>query len=224
MERSDVLLRRLEFEGHIVFYSDVLGLDPSKVFVVSSLTHSSISMCVLFALESTRRLKAAVVVVGIKRTNKPFSKREVDFTVESTINADAAKRSTDIACMKNSISARQRWSKSHAVRTEIISHVLAEVPMKKREEFTNDLRKSKIEKSQLQIQQFEDSINKRLNPFPSSLNDNLLYNISDGQSASHASHTIEIKQMWHLEKIYIVPVIVSSTGLNPKHYMIALRN
>lgn len=74
------------------------------------------------------------------------------------------------------------------LRTEIISHVLAEVRMKKREEFTNDLRKSKIEKCHQQIQQFQDSINNCLNPFSSSLKDNLLYNISNGQSASQEVH------------------------------------
>lgn len=165
--------------GDIDLYKYTLPLITNLFFIFNHQNYARYLTLYHCNLENVEQSHPGLnVVVGIKRTNKPFSKREVDFTVESTINADAAKRSTGIACMKNSISARQRWSKSHALRTEIISQVLTEVLMKKREEFTNDLRKSKVEKSQRQIQQFEDSINNRLNPFSSSLKDNLLYNIS----------------------------------------------
>lgn len=175
--------------GDIDLYKYTLPLIANLFFVFNHQNYARYLTLYHCNLENVEQSHPGLnVVVGIKRTKKPFSKREVDFTVESTINADAAKRSTGIACMKNSISARQRWSKSHALRTEIISHVLAEVLMKKREEVTNDLRKNKIEKSQLQIQQFEDSITNRLNPFSSSLKENLLYNISNGQSASHEVH------------------------------------
>lgn len=189
MVNSYFLFDRSIRTGDIDLYKYTLPLITNLFFVFNHQNYARYLTLYHCNLENVEQSHPGMnVVVGIKRTNKPFSRREVDFTVESTINADAAKRSTGIACMKNSISARQRWSKSHALRTEIISHVLAEVLMKKREEFTNDLRKSKIEKSQLQIQQFEGSINNSLNPFSSSLKDNLLYNISNGQSASHEVH------------------------------------
>lgn len=45
------------------------------------------------------------VNIGIKRTKKTFSKRLVDFTVETTINADAAKHAT---FLRNSLPGCQR--------------------------------------------------------------------------------------------------------------------
>lgn len=81
--------------------------------------------------------------IGVKRTNRPFSKRPVDFTLETTINADAAK------CKKgfsNSIPVRMRWAKSHSVRTEIITHVLTEALLKRNDEVTSDLKEINIKK------------------------------------------------------------------------------
>lgn len=86
------------------------------------------------------------VNIGIKRTKKPFSKREVDCTVETTMNANAAKRMTGVTWLKNSISAHQRWSKSHSIRTQVISHVFAESLLKPRDEITNDLREQNKKK------------------------------------------------------------------------------
>ncbi|GBP40287.1 hypothetical protein EVAR_83977_1 [Eumeta japonica] len=152
-----IAMSQFKVIGDIDLYKYTLPLIANLFFVFSHQNYARYLTLYHCNLENVEQSHPGLnVVVGIKRTNKPFCKREVDFTVESTINADAAKRSPGIACMKNSISARQRWSKSHAQRTGIISHVLAEVLMKKREEFTNDLRKSKIEKSHLRIQQFED--------------------------------------------------------------------
>ncbi|GFU79662.1 uncharacterized protein TNCV_4484941 [Trichonephila clavipes] len=57
---------------------------------------------------------------GIKRTNKPFSRQPIDLTLEQTINADAARTLTGIAHLTNSISARQRWARSHDIRSTIL--------------------------------------------------------------------------------------------------------
>jgi hypothetical protein len=51
---------------------------------------------------------------AIKRTDKPFSRQPINYTLETTTNADAANKLTGISHMTNSISARQRWSKSHS--------------------------------------------------------------------------------------------------------------
>ncbi|GFU94344.1 uncharacterized protein TNCV_4368181 [Trichonephila clavipes] len=58
---------------------------------------------------------------GIKRTNKPFSRQPIDLTLEQTINADAARTLTGITHLTNSISARQRWARSHDIRSTIIT-------------------------------------------------------------------------------------------------------
>lgn len=62
-------------------------------------------------------------IFGIKRTEKPFSRQPVDLTLEQTINADAARKLTEIIHLTDSISARQRWARSHDIRSSIISHV-----------------------------------------------------------------------------------------------------
>lgn len=61
---------------------------------------------------------------GVKRTDKPYSRQPVDLTLEQTINADAANKLSGVSHMTNSISARQRWCKSHTLRSTIISHMM----------------------------------------------------------------------------------------------------
>jgi hypothetical protein len=60
---------------------------------------------------------------AIKRTAKPFSRQPIDYTLETTINADAVNKLTGISHMTNSISARQPWCKSHSIRSTITAHV-----------------------------------------------------------------------------------------------------
>lgn len=57
---------------------------------------------------------------GIRRT-KSFSKQPIDLVLEQIINADEARKLTGIISFTNSISARQRWARSHDVRSTIIS-------------------------------------------------------------------------------------------------------
>lgn len=77
---------------------------------------------------------------GVKRTSKSFSRQPIDLTLEQTINADAANRLTGIIQYTNSISASQRWCKSHSFMSEIISHVLDNTGLKKEEDITDDLK------------------------------------------------------------------------------------
>lgn len=46
--------------------------------------------------------------LGIKRTDKSFSRQPTDLVLEQTINADAGKRLTGVIQFTHSISARQR--------------------------------------------------------------------------------------------------------------------
>nr|XP_014098637.1 uncharacterized protein LOC106623591 [Bactrocera oleae] len=63
---------------------------------------------------------------GMKRTKKPYSKQPIDLTLEQTINADAANKLTEISNITNSISARQRWCRSHTIRSTITIHTMNE--------------------------------------------------------------------------------------------------
>ena len=120
---------------------------------------------------------------GIKRREKSFSRQPVDLTLEQTINADAANRLTGIVHTTNSLSARQRWCKSHSIRSSIISHTMDRVGLRKRQDVTADLEKSRISMKCSQIQKFTANIQQNVNPFAVDLDSNFLYNISTGQAA-----------------------------------------
>lgn len=121
---------------------------------------------------------------GIRRTSKPFSRIPVDLTLEQTINGDAARRHTGIVNLTNSISARQRWAKNHGARTRIISHVLTRAGLDRNyHDIAADLHPDRMKKH-IQIEAFSNSVLQTINPFSSSIDKDLLFNISTGQAAS----------------------------------------
>ncbi|CAG9812927.1 unnamed protein product [Phaedon cochleariae] len=99
--------------------------------------------------------------LGIKRTNKNFSRQGADLVVEQTINADAGRTLTGITHFTNSIKARMRWTVDFALRSE----------------------EDRIRKSRMQMANFINGLNLRMNPFDESLKEELLYNISTGEAA-----------------------------------------
>lgn len=121
---------------------------------------------------------------GIKRTSKNFSRQPIDLTLEQTINADASKRLTGVIHFTNSISARQRWAKSHSLRSTIISHVLENISLKSRQDISNELEKSKIEKASSAVQKCVVIIKNYINPFDQTIDPNVLFNILTGKVAS----------------------------------------
>lgn len=122
---------------------------------------------------------------AVKRTGKPFSKIPVDLTLEQTINADAARRLTGVTHFTNSISARQRWSRSHSIRSKIISHVLNETGLKKAQDVSSDLEKHQINKETIQLNRFISVLKNNMNPFDCiEMDHDLLYNIATGRSTT----------------------------------------
>ncbi|CAG5085062.1 Protein of unknown function [Cotesia congregata] len=122
--------------------------------------------------------------LGIQRTDKSFSRHPIDLTLEQTINAEAVKRLVGIINFTNSISARQRWCKSHEIRSSVISHTYEVTGLQKRQDVTNDLEKHNIKRDTKLLKNFISSFSKFMNPFDSSLDKNFLHNISNGKSAS----------------------------------------
>ena len=90
---------------------------------------------------------------AMKQTNKPFSRSPIDLTLEQTINADVACQRRGIIALTNSISARQRWAQSHSLRTSIISYLFESVDISKREDTSDDHKRSKIKKNSEDVQQ-----------------------------------------------------------------------
>ena len=121
---------------------------------------------------------------SIKRTTKSFSAQPIDLTLEQTINTDAASQKTGIGALTNSISARQRWTESHFIRTEIISHVLEDLSMTKKEDVTQDLKPTRIRHNNTDLHTIKTAIEETMNPFSDTLDKDTLYNIGTGKSAS----------------------------------------
>lgn len=57
--------------------------------------------------------------LGIRRTTKPFSRIPVDFTLEQSVNADAASKASGIINLTDSFFARQKWVITHALQTSM---------------------------------------------------------------------------------------------------------
>lgn len=121
---------------------------------------------------------------GIKRTEKSFSRQPIDLALEQTINDDAGRRLTGVVHFTNSISARQRWARSHDIRSTIISNLLEELGFDKRDDIAGELQPHIIQKNCQQLQTFIDSFDRYINPFSPELSHDKLYNIATGKAAS----------------------------------------
>lgn len=121
--------------------------------------------------------------LGIKRTNKCFSRQPIDLTLEQTINADAGRRLTGVIHFTNSISARQRWAKSHDIRTSVISHTMNVTKLSGSNDITADLEFHAIKKNAEQLEMFISTFEKFFNPFDTELDPNFLFNIASGRAA-----------------------------------------
>ena len=76
---------------------------------------------------------------GVRRSGKSFSRSPIDLTLEQTINADAASEKTGISQFTNSISAMQRWAKSHSVSMTILSSLLEDLGLTIKEDVSREL-------------------------------------------------------------------------------------
>lgn len=124
---------------------------------------------------------------GIKRTEKPFSRQPIDFTLEQTINLDATRRLIGISHFTNSISARQRWARNHRIRSIIISHVYEETGLQKSQDVAGDLESSKMKKHEAGLEKLISTIEQNLNPFSKEIEKDLLFNIVPGKSANEST-------------------------------------
>lgn len=84
----------------------------------------------------------------------------------------------------NSISARQRWARSHDLRATIISYVYEQLDLQKEQDVTADLNTHNITNSSTQLQNFIKSFQQFINPFDVNVPKNRLINIASGKAAS----------------------------------------
>ena len=82
--------------------------------------------------------------------------------LEQTVNADAASQRTGIASMTNSISAYQRWAKFPVLRTIVISYLYEDLNLTKKEDITESLEASNINKDNLAVKEIKSMIENSL--------------------------------------------------------------
>lgn len=117
--------------------------------------------------------------LSVRRTAKNFCRTPIDLTLEQTINAN---KLTGISAFTNSISARQKWSETHPVRTASITKFREFLNLTKLSDSTENEYKSK--KFRAQIIQFTEEVKDNTNPFSENLNATKLFNLSTGKAAS----------------------------------------
>ena len=114
---------------------------------------------------------------AIKRTQKDFLALPINLTLEQTINANVTGQKTGITSLSNSIGARQRWARSHFLRTKIISYVFDKVGMSKKEDVAQDLRPNQMQKNNKHSQNIIETLPENVNPFSENIDKESLFNI-----------------------------------------------
>ena len=129
---------------------------------------------------------------SIKRTTKIFSGSPFDFTLEQTINADAASQGTGITSMTNSISACQRWTEPHLLRATMISYLNEDLNITKREDITETLKASNANKDNLAVKEIKPITETSFNSFKKDADPYRLVDICTGKSCKKARKVLKI--------------------------------
>ena len=99
------------------------------------------------------------------------------------INADAASQRFGISSITNSISARQRWAKSHLLRTTIISSLLDTLNLKRKDDILQYMKYSTMVKDNTLLFKVIGLIREAISPFTQNKGSPLV-NIATGKVAS----------------------------------------
>lgn len=130
-------------------------------------------------LEEFRR-----VAFGVKTSNRNFSRCSVDYKVETTINADAANSSTGIWHFTTLVSARQRWALSHSVRATIISKLLENIGISRRDDTMYELGKARMETDRITVMKIVETFKQNVNPFDTQIEKDQHFHVTTGKAAS----------------------------------------
>lgn len=151
---------------------------------------------------------------GVKRTKKNLARAPVDLTLEQTINADAGNTLTGVSHFTNSISARQRWALSHSIRTKVISKVLDDIHLSKKDDTSHSLQSSRIEKDRKALTAIIETIKKNVNPFDKNIDNSELFNISNGKAVSFnvADFLLNVDSLGHEQKVNFIDECAKTPG------------
>ena len=84
--------------------------------------------------------------------------------------------------MINSIPARQHWAEAHFLRATVISYLYEDLNLTKKEDITESLKASNINKDNLAVKEIKSMIENSLNPFKKDADPDHLFNICTAKS------------------------------------------
>ena len=130
---------------------------------------------------------------GIRRSGKNFSRLPIDLTLEQTVNADAASQKTGINSFTNSISARQRWARSHSISVKVLSSLIDDLDLSPTEDVSCELKQSRITRNASDMKRIIAMFNQSMNPFSPEQDQECLFNIGSGKAASNKIKGVSIE-------------------------------
>ncbi len=122
--------------------------------------------------------------LSIKCTTKPFNRCAVDITLEFTINADAASRSTRITTFTQSEEARHCMMVTQSALSVITGELFDMADLKKNEDSSQELSKHLIKKDNEDLYKVKNHMEGTLNPFDGRSQDTNLYCLTTEKAAS----------------------------------------
>lgn len=142
-------------------------------------------------------------VLSVRITGKSFARTPVDITLQQTVNAYAASRSTGIASFGQSDPARRRWMITRSVCSAKVGHLLKVSGMKAADDISKSLKPYRITKDNEDLQKLIDGIENTMNPFSIEPDENL-YCIATGVKVADDIKVdllsfIDKGRMWHDE-------------------------
>ncbi|GBP33294.1 hypothetical protein EVAR_30882_1 [Eumeta japonica] len=121
----------------------------------------------------------AVVLATMQQCMKALQELNQEY-MQVTYDLAIAK----IALQIQATEARERWARSHDIRSSIITHVLEDLGITKKQDISAELQPHNIKKSCQQLEKFINSFDQYVNPFSTDLSPDQLFNIGSGKAAS----------------------------------------
>ena len=120
--------------------------------------------------------------LSVRLSSNSFARQPVDQALESTINADAASRKTGITAFHENEGATRRWTVTRSARSTIVRHMFEKAEIRRGTDPSHELRKSKVDRFQKDLESISSTIETTMNPFAQSLLEDVdLYCLADGR-------------------------------------------
>ncbi|XP_068240150.1 uncharacterized protein [Palaemon carinicauda] len=167
-------------------YIDVFPVILDVFFSLNRPNYSRWGTLFLHKLTSSHPQLREILQKGafsIRRTKKNYSRSAVDFSLEQTVNRDAASSMKGIVAFRNSENARRRWSMTMTQRAMAVLELRTFAGLEVGESATAQCRSYRIRKDNKQMQALSEKIDEFCNPFSPEAPDTMV-NLATGRAAT----------------------------------------